>query len=518
MGKGKDKSIVEKIWDFFASVKLAIIVFSAIGLTSIVGTILEQNEAPAKNIKILSGIVGESLAPGVHRVLDAMGFMNMYTSWWFVSLLLLFCSNLMICSLDRFPPILRLVMEPLKPLKKEHFSSFGIKRELRLKGKADSVKETIGKALSSSGLKYIETKEENGWQLYAQKGRLGRLGVYITHLSIIVIMMGALIGVFFGFKGGLNLPEGQDYPMAFSATGYLTEEEIDEQNRIIRVMKASGGDVALAASRLGVDEMRFRKRMKRLGIEPLGFNVRCEDFDVEFYGASDMAKEYTSHLTVTDKGRKVADKWIEVNSPLKYKGYTFYQSSYGMIGSQKTYTYILKATSGTGESKTYAVGLGEKITIPGTGIEASVMEFSPALSFDKSGGAFTYTELMNNPAARLKIIENDKENYKWILIRYPSTWNISGSNVIQFVDVAGAQYTGLQVRKDPGVWIVYLGCLIMSFGLYIAFFITHRKIWIMVTADKGSSSVLVSATAHKGRESFERKIDKMLSLLREGGK
>jgi cytochrome c biogenesis protein len=335
---------------------------------------------------------------------------------------------------------------------------------------------------------------------------------------MLIILGGALIGIFFGFNGQLNLPEGMAYTMAFRPVGFLSPAERQERELLVDTVQEAGGDLAVASTKLRVSEDRLLRRMQSLGLQPLGFQVLCEDFEVEFYGNSDMPKEYTSHLRVYDNGVEVMDKWIEVNKPLIYKGFTLYQSSYGVMGDPTTYEYILKATSSIGKSQSFMVRLGEKVTIPGTQIEAAVSDFTPSLRFDQSGNAVTYSELMNNPAVRLNIWENGRENSKWVLKRYPATWTISGSNTIQLVDVMGAQYTGLQVRKDPGVWIVYLGCLLMSIGLYIAFFMTHRKIWVKIESKKGESKVMLCATVNKGRESYERKIDNMLSRLREGGK
>jgi len=102
------KTIIDRIWGAFASVKFAIVIFSLIALTSVIGTILEQRAEPAKNILILSKIFGESLAPTVYKVFDSLGFIDMYHSWWFTGLLILFSANLIICSLDRLPRIWKL--------------------------------------------------------------------------------------------------------------------------------------------------------------------------------------------------------------------------------------------------------------------------------------------------------------------------------------------------------------------------------------------------------------------------
>ena len=80
MENEKDKTFVDRIWDFFASIKLAIVIFAALSLTSIVGTVIEQNADPEKNIKLLAKLFGHSAAPSLFRIFDSLGFMDMYHS------------------------------------------------------------------------------------------------------------------------------------------------------------------------------------------------------------------------------------------------------------------------------------------------------------------------------------------------------------------------------------------------------------------------------------------------------
>lgn len=518
--QGENKKFVDRIWDSLASVKLAIVLFALIAITSIAGTILEQGAAPEINVKIIGSFVGYSLAPGVYGVLDAMGFMDMYHSWWFISLLALFSSNLLICSLDRFPKIWRMVRMPQKPLGDGQFGSMRIRKELSLKGSPDSNADRIVAALNSLGFKPREHVEAGNRQFYAQKGNFSRLGVYITHLSMLVILVGAVVGIFFGFKGFLNVPEGSTYPVAFGRKP-LSSSQSMERSVILNAVLSSRGDVSAASAKLGVEEPRLLTRMRAVGIEPLGFSVKCEDFDVKFYGRSDMPKEYTSHLVVVENGRAVADKWIEVNSPLKYGGYTFYQSSYGMMSDPNEYRFIFRVSSPAspgGNFEEVKVKMDEPFSIPGTVIEATVSEFSPALAFDQEGRPFTYEDMMNNPAARVVFRDGTEQYSRWILKRHPLTWAVKEGLSVELVDIWGSQFTGLQVRRDPGVWLVYLGCLIMSIGLYIAFFTSHRRVWVKLSGSGGSTTVTLAASAHKNREAFERKIERTMSLLREGGK
>ncbi len=462
----RNQSIVDRIWNFFSSITLAVVVFTVISLTSIVGTIIEQQAEPERSIKLLSKMFGDA-APGVYKVLDALGFTNMYHSWWFFALLFIFAANLVICSLDRLPKIWKLVKEPIKPLNPEQFNVMPIKREAQLKAGPDEVKGTVEAALKKIGYRPLTRREDGSIQIYAEKGRHSRLGVYIVHFSILVILIGAVIGMLFGFNGSLNLPEGATSSAAYQGNGTAY---------------------------------------------PLGFEIRCDDFEVSFYDNSDAPKAYKSWLTIIDNGKEVIKKEIDVNNPLKYKGITFYQASYG-FSPNKDSLFRFAVMSNAGVVQNIQIKFGESFEIPGTKIVGKVAGFSPALGQDETGRLFTYAEMMNNPAALVEFTEGGKLKYKqWILKRYPQTWNVPDGTV-EFKDLWGAQYTGLQVRKDPGVWIVYLGSILMALGLFAAFFMSHSRVWIKLGDEKKTTKVSVAASTNKNKISFEQKIDKFIKTV-----
>jgi cytochrome c biogenesis protein len=349
-----------------------------------------------------------------------------------------------------------------------------------IRGKVEATKTTVLEAVKkAAGFNLAEVKEESGYQLYSQKGNYTRLGIYITHFSILVILLGAIIGIKFGFKGFLPLAEGD----------------------VSNVIETARGRTI-----------------------PLGFDIRCDKFEVDFYGETDMPKAYKSWLTVIKDGKEVMQKMIEVNNPLTYDGTTFYQSSYGIVpGGIERGVFVFKVTPKDGKAEVVNLRFGGDFTIPGTKVTGKVEDFSPALGFNQSTGKpFTYAEQMDNPAVFVSFFEGGKRiGGGWILKRYPETGKLPQGGTVVLADIWGLQYTGLQVRKDPGVWVVYLGCIAMAIGLFIAFFMSHRKIWLKLTEEKNNTRVIVGASANKNRQSFERKIDKLTGLLskhREGGK
>jgi len=69
--------------------------------------------------------------------------------------------------------------------------------------------------------------------------------------------------------------------------------------------------------------------------------------------------------------------------------------------------------------------------------------------------------------------------------------------------------TGLQVAKDPGVWVVYVGCTLMLAGLYIAFFLSHRRIWLILRPEDTGTLVEMKGSANKNRTAFEKQFHEL---------
>jgi cytochrome c biogenesis protein len=461
------KDIFEIVWKFFASVKLAIFLLIILALSSIIGTIVEQQAEPAKNITLLAKFFGDAFAPTVYNIFAELGFMDMYGSWWFVTFLVLFSINLIVCSLDRFPKTLRLVKTPMRTLSESGIKSMPVKKELSIKTSLNTARDEFFNALTASGYRVHEASGKGSVQLYTQKGRFARLSVYVVHLSIVLIFLGALIGIRFGFKGYLNLPEGRA-----STVAYLSPDETI----------------------------------------PLGFTIKCNWYDTQYYEGTDTPKEFQSEIVIIDGGREVLKKVIEVNGPLIYKGITFYQANYGMMENAAGY-FILNISSGSGQENTLRLKYGDSFEIPGTGIKGTISDFSPALTRDRNTGALTtYSEMMVNPAVAIDFdIPGEKKFRGWILRRYPETGILPGGNSVKFVDFWGVEYTGLQVAKDPGVWLIYLASILMTIGLYICFFISHKKIWIQITNNGDHAGITVGGSSNRNRLAFENDIEKILS-------
>ena len=446
MNSGKPNPI-DAIWDFFCSLKLSITTLILLATTSIIGTVIEQGSTP----EAMTQKHGWSL--GLLQFLDTyLDAFNMYHSWWFISLLGLFAVNLICCSIKRLPRVWHTVKTPVLVPEEKMLQAFSNREELTVKGDESTIKEKISAFLATHFAAATVSEKDGKTYYYAEKGAWSRFGVYITHLSILVIFIGSLMGSFWGYKGYVNIPEG------------------GETDRVYR-------------------------RDKQAEV-PLGFTVRCESFSVSYYEGTRRPREFKSVLTVSENGQVVIkDRKVIVNEPLTYNGIVFYQSSYGQDDTIYTFQVTERAT---GKIVTVTGREKERIPLPGG---ASLIPQGYAENYQNSG-----------PAAQLSIDSGNHQhgNPFIVLQNLPSFGQQQGG--AYSVRLSGAKqsfYTGLQVAKDPGVEVVWLGCFLMVIGTMVAFFMSHRRIWVVLSPGSKGINLLIAGNANRNQPGFEIGFDEL---------
>jgi len=496
--KGIVEIAAEKVWKFFSSVKLAVVLLIILAIVSVIGTVIQQNEAPEHYLLEYS--------QGTVQLFEMLGFFDMYHTWWFVLLLFLFTANLTVCTLERFPHTWKLVTAPLKPIGEDGLKAVPFRKEIQLKIEMGKAEEKAAAVLKTRGFRFLESKEPDNTQFISQKGVFSRFGVYITHISILLIFTGALIGSFFGFKAFLNLPEGSATKVV-----YLRNEPMWDQ-----IMSALG----IAASPVIHDPQVGVPAM------PLGYYVRCDNFDVDYYiGQSGMPtgmpSEYHSTLSIFDlSGQKILDKRIRVNDPLTFHGITFYQSSYGVIpeGHGKVVLNIRKKNDSQTGGETVVVDPGASLFIPSIDRTIKVLEFEPFGMRNPSTGQVQYfnseRQEFINPAVTLEVYKGQQALYRTTILKTDSGEPAMPEDyIISYRGYVGARYTGLQVTKDPGVWVVYMGFIMLCIGPPIAFFGSHRKLWVRIQHRNGQASILVAGSSNRNRIGFEREFNKIAESM-----
>ena len=445
-----NKSFATSLWDFFCSLKLSISLLIGLAVTSIIGTVIPQGPPPPEYLQTISETK--------FLLYQKLGFFDMYHSWWFITLLYLLTLNLIACSIKRLPRVWKIISEPTLVMDSGLERSLTCTRQFRMPGDAATLRDRMAEFLKAEFSEPVVTETEGEFHLFAQKGAYSRLGVYVVHASIIFIFIGAIIGSLFGYKAFVSIVEGTGTSTAYNTR---TEQPIE-----------------------------------------LGFTVKCEDFSVSYYDTG-APKEFKSILTVIDNGKPVIEhRPTIVNDPLSYKGITFYQSSYGPAGDPIFYLSVRKRAGG--EPLKVTARQGERVPLP-TGGFVRVMDYAPEVR--------SAMPQFSGPAARLEIVPPaGSPQYALVLKDYPDFDAQRGGELIfTYEGVDEKQYTGLQVAKDPGVWVVWTGCTLMVLGIFIAFFMSHRRIWIRVS--KGE--VTFAGTANRNQPAFQLRFDTLADKLKQ---
>ncbi|MBT8331018.1 MAG: cytochrome c biogenesis protein ResB, partial [Deltaproteobacteria bacterium] len=392
-------SAIDQIWKSFASVKLTIGLLLTLAATSIVGTLIPQNEAP--------GAYLQSFGETLYRVFSLLGLFDMYHSWWFRALILLLVVNIIVCSIDRLQATWKIIFARNPRFNIARYRQLKNKTEFNHDGAAAHLKELYLPVISGRFRFHRTEDSDNGFAIYAEKGRLTRLGVYVVHLSVVILLIGGLIGSIFGFEGYVNLGPGD--------SAHTIQLRSDNQ------------------------------------ILPLGFEVRCDDFIVEFYD-SGAPKEFRSSLSILKQGKVVARKDIIVNDPLHFEGVSFFQASYGQLSPTEMILNFTSQPTGMIYSQTAAIG--QPVVIPEALGTFTLKKFTRQANFKGHDIGEAFVGELTPP--------NGQPIEVTLPLKFPSFDKMrKGQVIVAIADFVPRYYTGLQVSRDPGVWVVYTGFILM---------------------------------------------------------
>ncbi len=438
--------MLKSLYRLFSSVKVAIIILLSLAVTSIIGTIVEQQQNPDKYLREYGEVT--------YKIFKFLGFTDVYHSWWYILLLVLLAINLTVCSIERLPKIWKIAKNPKKKLREGAENAYRLVHKLTLSASnPDEVAEKLVSILKQMGYKpeKVPSDEENTRYVFADKHVFARFGVYIVHAGILIVLVGGLLTAIFGYRGYMNLAEG-------SKSNLVT---LFGNGKIIE----------------------------------LPFEVQCDKFTIDFY-PSGMPKAYISDLEVIENGKTVKKQRIVVNTPLSYRGIYFYQANYG-----KGRVYFFKKINQKAKEQPIIDALGQPFYV-GKGKDGIKYYLSP-VAMD---GQFIFVDLITQNGETLA--QAKMTSGQWY--RIPQTG--------QFVAIGGADnafYTGLQVSYDPGTWVVWVGSTIMVIGLFVAFFIPHKRILARIKQVKeGKVNIVIAGRTNKGFESLEKDMEKILGVLK----
>lgn len=438
--------MLAKLWDTLTSVRLALLSLLLLAVGSIIGTLLPQQQS----WEYYQDKFGELLA----NVLWRLGFFDIYRSPLFLTIIGLLILNLIACSLKRLPEALRLFhSQPTLDRYRTLPKRFQVNWPRRDITPSHYLESDLARTL---GPPTVVQDQDTAWYLYRQ-GRWGRLGPYLIHLSIIVVVLGGLVGKFWGFQGQMNLVEGQS-------------------SNILPLLDPQGK-------------------------KTLDFTVRLDRFQVHYY-PNGTPQEFRSDLTFIKHGQEVKQTICRVNDPVSFEDLTFYQSTYQAVPAGPV---VLNVTL---DDQTFTVEapMRQRVMLPDDKgmvivwrLESNVMGMGPAVQLayrPASGG---------HPMVFWVLADSSKEQPQQ-----------PGPHIFRVKKLDLTYSSGLMVKYDPGVWLVYAGFLAMLPGFWLAFFVPRQR-WAVAVQPrgKGKFSLTVHGAGDRHKYAFQQRLARLQAKLEE---
>lgn len=461
------KSIWNKIYQTLASVRTGIFLIIVVGVFSAIGTVILQR--PTSEPEDMQ----RAYSPETLAALDRFGLTDIFHAWWFLSLLCMICVCLIFVSVDRWPNAWKMYSKPVRFASPQFQVGLPQKVKIAVADEASAL-STAERVLIRFGFKPERVTENGATGIYAERQRFSVFAVYLVHLSLLCIFAGYIVDGMVGYRGNINVPEGQAL-----------------------------GQITLRDTRGGESNKKT-----------LPFLIRCDGAGEETY-ADGTPKKWWSKLTLIENGKEAVAKTIVVNDPFVYKGIRIYQASMGQSSTPKTLTFAATPNKG-GEPESVEVPLSGKASLA-DGETLSVLRWVPDY-YVQDNEIFKKSDDPENPAVQLGLTNAQGETKKlWIL--YSQANSTKGQDApyeFAIKSATWAKYTGLEVSHQPGQFGVWTGVVLIAFGLMIAFYTQHIRIWATIAEDgKGGKLFWMGGTTNKNRDRFQVKFEQIKAALQE---
>ncbi|SDI97445.1 cytochrome c biogenesis protein ResB [Salimicrobium halophilum] len=473
------RTFVDKVWNFFSSVKIGVSIIILLVVASAVGTIFPQEmylppgSDPTTHYEEQYGMLGQ--------IYYQLGFHNLYSSWWYLLIIAMLGVSIVIASIDRFIPLYK-TLRKQKP-----------KRHVNFMKKQRIFGETINENIDYSKLrKNLRSKryklfEEDG-HLLAEKNRFSRWGPYVNHIGLILVLLGSMLRFVpaMYMDEFLWIREGETKEIAGTEGKYYIENE----DFILETYDANDEN-----------NSQFQESLQNQA-NPVPENYQT---NAVIYKRTDLPIVPGKEPEL----EKVKDAEARVNHPIQLEnGISLYQASYQLNEFQSmTFKLHDKGNEDTNYGE-FTVDLTEpkdEYTLD-DGTVVRLDRYYPEFELD-DGVPTQVSKFPRNPAFIFEVQRPGEEpevSFAGIGVNIDAT----GENdyKVGLVDFGVRDVTGLTVKRDYTLPFIAFGAAIFMIGVIQGMYWNHRRIWIQPK----ETGVWVAGHTNKNWFALKKDIDQTL--------
>ncbi len=433
--------LLGRVWRFLTSVRLALVLILLLTAAVMTGTLLDQ--APPSVIADSA-----SYAQWLERarskyglwtgVFDFFQLFNVFHSLWFRLIIGLLTANIIVCSVNRWRGIWTTVFKTRVRMGDAFFQHARYNAALSVAVPAPEAAALVKRALSRAHYRVRTQADADSVAIYADRNRFSKFGTFLAHLSIILVLAGAIAGGVWGFND-------DQFIVSEGAT-------------------------------------------RQLGLGT-GIAVKLEQFSDEYY-LDGPPKDYRSDIVIYDNGVPVKEGTVRVNSPMSYHGISFHQSFYGQTALMQVKDADGRVLFNEGVPLAWQTSQGNRplgnFSLPEQNLAVYVIGPVSGQNDPLVPAGEMRVEVYRLDSDKLVTTDN---------VTQGAPKDLAGLN---FTFQREQRFTGLKVVKDPGANIIWAAGALMVLGLVMLFYFPHRRLWALCKSrPDGTSEVRLGMTAQR---------------------
>ena len=269
----------QRFFRSLADLRFAIAILLIIASFSVIGTVIEQDQS-IETYKLNYPLTNRVFGFLSWDIILKFGLDHVYKTWWFISFIILFGVSLLTCTILQQLPTLKISRRCQFFRTPQQFQRLKISTELK--------NSNFYKILSKiKKTQYSVFHQKN--IIYAYKGLIGRIAPIIVHFSMILILIGTIVGAINGFKAQEIIPKTETFHI----------QNILSNGQLTSIPKVS---------------------------------TRVNDFWITYTKKTTINQFYSDISILNVDGNEIDHKTIYVNAPAKYRGINYYQTDWNLVG------------------------------------------------------------------------------------------------------------------------------------------------------------------------------------------
>ncbi|WP_354330087.1 MULTISPECIES: cytochrome c biogenesis protein ResB [unclassified Undibacterium] len=296
--------------ELLSSMRFAISLLVLIAVTSIIGTVLKQNEPMPNYVN--------QFGPFWFDVFHKMGMYSLYSAWWFLLIMAFLVLSTSLCLIRNAPKMLKDMRSWRENVREQSLRNFHHKAEWQATNTRPLTVQQITAHITRLGYKFKVVEKDHATLIAAKQGAANKWGYIFAHSAIVIIMVGGLL------DSDLSIRYQQWFmgKVPFDGSGIIAK--IPAQHRLALGTPTFRGNTTIPEG--ATSSTAIIQQQTGVLIQDLPFTIKLNKFIIDYYSTG-MPKLFASEVMVKDhETGKTFSATIKVNEPLIYKGVAVYQS------------------------------------------------------------------------------------------------------------------------------------------------------------------------------------------------